>query len=192
MESLRRKLHEQIFDYLLSPQDLEQLFALPVSTQLERSDIYNIRLTSKRLHVSASRSFLCVFQDILADLRAELLSKLAALVALPDPSDTSAYLTFNTHKMFLKMGMEDMDEVRAEIDGRSAWLLDHLRTTLVSIMRTAPRVRRLICRVEGCRITGAIPRAVRSANTSSIIRCLALMPEPLHMSERSCVVKGGG
>ncbi|KAH3906368.1 hypothetical protein HBI56_197990 [Parastagonospora nodorum] len=100
MDSLRRKLHEQIFDYLLSPQDLEQLFRLPVSTKLERSDIRNIRLMSKKLHVSASRSFLRVFQDILGDLRAEPLSKLAALVALvalPDPSDTSAYQTFNTH-----------------------------------------------------------------------------------------------
>lgn len=56
-----------------------------------------------------------IVQDVPTELRQEPLSDLAALVALLDVSGTLACLTFNTRKMFLKMGMEDMNEVRAEI-----------------------------------------------------------------------------
>jgi hypothetical protein len=148
MDALPLELREQIFGHLLSRQNLEKLVALPVSTYAERNDIYNLRLTSKRICEGATPSFVSIVQDVPTDCKEESLKNLAALVELPEVCSTMTCLTLNACMLFLQGSHIDCN---TEIDLRATWLQEKLHTALVSIIQKAPRLHSMVCIPEGLR-----------------------------------------
>jgi hypothetical protein len=55
MNSLPVELQEQVFACLLPHLDRKQLAVLPVSSNKEREDVYNIRLTCRKFRAVASK-----------------------------------------------------------------------------------------------------------------------------------------
>jgi hypothetical protein len=148
MDFLPLELREQIFSHLLSRQNLEKLVALLVSTKSERTDIYNLRLTSKRIYEGTLQSFVNIVQDIPTDCKEESLNNLAALVGLPEVCSTMTCLALNTCMLFF---LGSQVGCNAEIDLRATWLQGKLHTALVSIIQKAPRLQSVVCILEGIR-----------------------------------------
>jgi hypothetical protein len=148
MDTLPLELREQIFGYLLSRQDLEQVVMLPVSTKFERIDIYNLRLTSKRMCEGAAQTFASIVQDVPTECREESLNNLAALLDLPDVCKVMTCLALNTCKMSPPKDVVDGDTL---IDLRALWLQEKLSIALVTIIRKAPQLRSLACTYEDIR-----------------------------------------
>jgi hypothetical protein len=144
MDRLPLELHEQIFSHLLSHEPREQLVALPASTDSERSDIYNLRLTSRHICLGASRSFVNIVQDVPTQCRKESLNYLAALVEIPSISSQLTCLALSTDKLSRLYDADCLTEDHADMDVLLAWLQDELHASLVSIMQKASRVRHLV------------------------------------------------
>jgi hypothetical protein len=176
MEALPLELQEQIFAYLLSRKDLKWVIKLPVSTLSERTDVYNLRLTSRRIHTGVSQSFVRIIQDVPTECREKSLKHLAALIELPAISSNLTCLTLNTCKLFNIKGTIEDD---AEMNHRASWLKERLEAELVAIIHKVPRIQHLVCVVEAIRGCSTKGRSAR------IDKNVAQGPDPMQVSTSS-------
>lgn len=176
METLPIELQEQMFAHLIPHQDLKELVTLPISSRPQRTDIYNLRLTSRRIHMGAWQSFAVIVQDVPSECREKSLKHMTALVELPNISNALTCLTLNTCKLFLTDKTEDEDD---EMKLRDTWLQENLCSELEAIIRKAPRLRQLVCVVEAIRGCSMIHGQERN---DIMARRVALGTDPMHVS----------
>jgi hypothetical protein len=144
MDQLPLELYEHIFSYLLSQKHREQLVALPVSTKSERTDIYNLRLTSRRICMGASQLLLNILQDVATQCKENSFRHLAALVDIPTIASNMTCLTLRTEESSRECDSDSLVDDFSVIDRRIAWMQEDLHSSLVSIIQKAPRIRHLI------------------------------------------------
>jgi hypothetical protein len=144
MDQLPLELYEHIFSYLLSQKHREQLVALPVSTKSERTDIYNLRLTSRRICMGASQLLLNILQDVATQCKENSFRHLAALVDIPTIASNMTCLTLRTEESSRECVSDSLVDDFSVIDRRIAWMQEDLHSSLVSIIQKAPRIRHLI------------------------------------------------
>ena len=151
LETLPLEIHEQIFAYLVPRQRHKNLACLDPDYRnaKERQDIYNIRLTCRRLRTAALQTFVWILEDLPTKCQEGTLRKLAALLELPDISSRLTYLTLSPYHLFTDCYTHHLrviaDIQRVEFHARCAWLRDSLLETLVAIIRLAPKIRHLVC-----------------------------------------------
>jgi len=154
LETLPLEIHEHIFAYLVPRQRHKNLACLDINhyNQNERPDIYNIRLTCRRLREAAFQTFVWILEDLPTTCQERALQNLAALLELPEISNRLTYLTLSpyhlfTGKFFPYSYFLDLteDDRRDEFPARCAWLRETFPETLVAIVRLAPKIRHLVC-----------------------------------------------
>lgn len=177
METLPLELREQIFAHLLSRKDRKEIITLPVSIPSERNDVYNLRMTSRRISAGGSQAFVDIIEDVLTKCEEESLGNLAALVALPGVSNTLTCLSLSTRKTFFA---RDITTVRD--DSRKSWLQANLYNRLVVIMRQMPRLRHLVCLIDAFRPMEAPSLATGPSGTRDEVINMVAGPDPLLVS----------
>lgn len=142
MDTLPLELHELIVSFLLPHQDVLHPAALPVSTALERSDIYSTRLTCQPFRDAASSTFIRIVQDVPTSCREEGLRNLNALLDLPDVSRKLTCLTLRTSRLFIK---PDEVQTRCGATKRVKWANCYLEKELLSILKKLPQLCHVRC-----------------------------------------------
>ncbi|KAF1934754.1 hypothetical protein EJ02DRAFT_167255 [Clathrospora elynae] len=143
METLPLELREQITSFLLPRANRKAITAAPFSSKAERTDIYNLRLTSHRINAGASQAFLKVIGDVPTKCTKSSLHSLANLVALEDVGKHITTLAFNTCALFLGEKKRYLNDIRFSAFERSLWITTTLGDELVKILRKTPRLRHL-------------------------------------------------
>jgi hypothetical protein len=145
MEALPLKLHEKTLACLLPHQDHQQHDILPASKEEERADVYNVRLTCRRLCAAAWQAFVKILEDVPISCRKEGLHNLAALVKLPEVSNKLTCLTLAPFKVFPDLENHDDTLTGVEIRVRSTWFREDFPKALLAIVRLIPKTRHLVC-----------------------------------------------
>ena len=152
LETLPLEIHEQIFAYLVPRQRHRNLGFLDPDyyNRKERLDIYNIRLTCRRLRMAALQTFVWILEDLPTKCQENTLRNLAALLESPEISSRLTYLTLSPYHLFTEEGYTHhlsvmADSQRDEFHAHCAWLRDTRSETLVAIIRLAPKIRHLVC-----------------------------------------------
>jgi hypothetical protein len=153
MDSLPLELCEQIFSNLIPLPDPKQLVALPSSTKSGRSDIYNLRLTSKRIYQGAFQSFVSLVQDVPTQCTEESWEKFGKLIELPNICNSMTRLALSISKLRILSSRESL-KGNPQTDSHVTWLKEQLPVVLVSIVRKAPRLRSLVYTLNGLLIHG--------------------------------------
>jgi hypothetical protein len=159
LEVLPLEIHESIFAYLLPHQHHKELPTLDHDYRYEkaRPDIYNVRLTSRRLRAAAFQAFVWILEDLPTKFQEKTLGNLAALLELPEISSRLTYLSLLPYHLFTNETYSYNVYIiahysKAEFHARCAWLRDTLPETLVATIRKAPRLRHLVCVIAPLRI----------------------------------------
>jgi len=160
LETLPLEIHEQIFAYLVPRQRHRDLYCLDSAywNEKERPDIYNVRLTCRRLRTAALQTFVWILEDLPTKCQENTLRNLAALLELPEIASRLTYLTLSPYHLFMADRYSDsldviIDSPKDEFHARCAWLRDTLSETLVAIIRQAPKIRHLVCVVASLSLT---------------------------------------
>jgi hypothetical protein len=183
MDSLPLELFEQIFSNLLPLPDPKQLVALPCSTKSGRSDIYNLRLTSKRTCQGAFQSFVSLVQDVPTQCTEESWENFGKLVELPNVCNSMTCLALSVSKLRILSSHESL-KGNTQTDSHVTWLEEQLLVVLVSIVRRAPRLRSLIYTLNGLWTHGNEKREeVVGSRRGSVLRPDSDMElDPFHVS----------
>jgi len=160
LETLPLEIHEQIFAYLVPRQRHKNLACLDPDywNEKERPDIYNIRLTCRRLRTAAWQTFVWILEDLPTKCQEVTLRNLAALLESPEISSRLTHLTLSPYHLFTGDCYSYslsviVDSQRDEFHARCAWLRDTLSETLVAIIRLAPKIRHLVCVIASLSLT---------------------------------------
>ena len=181
MEFLPLELHEQIFAYLLAPRrDWTNIVAVPVSARTDRTDIYNLRLTSRRVNIAALQSFAQIVGDVPTECREESVRRLTNLIALEEVSKTITNLTFNTCKLVITQ-KQTLTQLNTKCYQHDEWIIYTFRDEVLAILRKTPQLRHMVCFLEamrGSRILGF--GGGQMVALESTVRDVS---DPLHVSE---------
>jgi hypothetical protein len=161
MDQLPLELYEHIFSYLLSQKHREQLVALPVSTKSERTDVYNLRLTSRRVCMGASHLLSDILQDVPTQCKEDSLIKLAALVEIPTVSRTLTCLTLKSEGFSHQWNSDSLADDFSDINRQLAWVQENLHSGLAAIIQKASRIRHIIYVLEEDRWAKVLRRRMR-------------------------------
>ena len=160
LETLPLEIHEHIFAYLVPRQRHKNLACLDPDywSEQERPDIYNIRLTCRRLRTAAWQTFVWILEDLPTKCQEGTLRNLAALLELPEISTRLTYLTLSPYHLFTEEGYTHhlsviADSRRDEFHAHCAWLRGTRSETLVAIIRLAPKIRHLVCVIASLSLT---------------------------------------
>ena len=160
LETLPLEIHEQIFAYLVPRQRHKNLACLDPDywNEKERPDIYNVRLTCRRLRTAALQTFVWILEDLPTKCQEKTLRNLAALLESPEISSRLTYLTLSPYQLFTGDNYCTpfsvyVDSHRDEFHARCAWLRDTLSETLGAIIRLAPKIRHLVCLIVTISLT---------------------------------------
>ncbi|KAF1844081.1 uncharacterized protein K460DRAFT_419042 [Cucurbitaria berberidis CBS 394.84] len=150
METLPLELREEIFLYLLPRICRTQVVSVPVSSKAERTDIYNLRLTSRRVNTGASQAFLAVIGDIPTGCREQSVQNLTNLVGLADVGNHITCLAFNTCKLYITE-KQTLRQINQTCYDRCQWIAKSFCSEVLAILRKTSRLRHLICLPEATR-----------------------------------------
>jgi hypothetical protein len=131
MENLPVELLEQIIAHLLPRCARTSLIEVPISQPQERSDVYSVRSTNRRLHSIAWPLFMNILEDKPTKCTESSLQNLRSLVANPPNGDRLTCLTIDTGRAS-----------QLTFSRQDARILD---SDLRSIISKVPNVRHLVC-----------------------------------------------
>lgn len=184
METLPLELHEHIFSYLLPCGDRSADCAVPLSTQAERIDVYNLRLTSRDIKTGTIQAFAKIVEDVPTKCTEDGLQSLAQLITLPPISKRITSLALDTSKMFIGEAHEEqtLDYVRLMCSVRNKWLQSGFQQELVTILCGLPRLEHFTCVTKltsgvavekfGWRRMVALRRVARTATDPLLVRLI--------------------
>lgn len=148
MDALPLELRQEIFSHLLPPIDRTALTTTPVISKTERTDVYSLRLVSRRMNSGTSHAFVKIVENVPTECREDSLGKLANLVALAHVGKHITCLTLNTCRLFITETISKRTSVEREVQERFQWFISSLTEQLVSILHETPRLRHLTCILE--------------------------------------------
>ena len=150
MDALPIELLEEIISSLLPCIDETRVVSVPVSSKTERADIYNLRLTSRRINAGASQAFLKLIGDVPTECREQSMRNLESLVRLAHVGNRMTCLTFNTCVLFIT-DEHSIEQINKEYDDRYLWIIHTFRNAILAILRKTLRLRHIICLYEATR-----------------------------------------
>lgn len=143
MDAIPLELHEQIFEYLVPLYDLKEITTLPTYTKEQRRDIYNIRLTNRRLRTHSTLHFVRIVQDVPTGCTNNSMQKLASLVTMPGVGEKMTCLSLNDFaQVIVQREKEDGDwEFRVVPE----WIRESLPEILRNVVSGMPLLHHLVC-----------------------------------------------
>lgn len=150
MNALPLELREIICSYLFPPIDRVNAASAPTSSEVERTAIYNLRLTSQRMKDATSFVFLKVIQDVPRQCTETSLYNLWNLIHLTSGGSRITSLTFSSCKLNFteRMTWKEVHEFAAR---RRGFIEQSLAHYLGFIFAVTPRLRHLVCCFEAVR-----------------------------------------
>jgi hypothetical protein len=132
MEQLPLELQQEICSWLLPLTSLTTTQA-PISSKLERINVYHFRLVCRSLRSGASAAFVKIVGDIPTKCTDQSLFRLKSLVLLPQIGKDITHLTFNTCKLSFEKSTskETFQWLKSK---RRQWIRRHLRASLATIL----------------------------------------------------------
>lgn len=147
MNALPLELRESICSYLFPPIDRVNAVSAPTSSEVERTAIYNLRLTSQRMKDATSFVFLKVIQDVPRQCTEQSLRHLGNLIHLTGDGSQITFLTFSSCKLSFTE-QNSMSQVKDSAAERCKWIKTYLAQYLGSIFDITPSLRHLVCCFE--------------------------------------------
>ncbi|KAH7095567.1 hypothetical protein FB567DRAFT_33336 [Paraphoma chrysanthemicola] len=169
MEALPLELRQHIFASLLPHHERSELTVLPTTSTVERHDIYNLRLTSRRSYEGAWPVFTRIIEDVPTECKEESFLNLEALVDMADVSSHLTCLSINTCVLFLT-GDQSKQTIQEKILKRKAWLRLAFEQRLSAVIGKAARLRHAVYQL--CRPQQSEILSGRSRNLEDRLRSL--------------------
>ncbi len=180
MEHLPLELHEQIFAYLLAPRrDWTNILAAPLSARTERADIYNLRLTCRRIKRAATQPFVQIVGDIPTKCTRECFRTLMNLIELDDVNKNITFLTFDTCKLLI-IEKQTLSQLNIKCMRQQGWTTRELHDEACSIFQKIPRLRHMIYFLEAMR--GSKTLGFTTGQMVALEVYVGNIPDPTHVS----------
>ncbi|OAL46170.1 hypothetical protein IQ07DRAFT_603554 [Pyrenochaeta sp. DS3sAY3a] len=178
MDALPLELRERICSYLFPPIDRINAVSAPTSSEVERTAIYSLRLTSQRMKDATSFVFLKVIQDIPRQCTETSLYNLWNLIHLTGNGSQITALTFTSCKLNFSE-RTTWSQVFELVDEQCEFIEHSLARYLCFIFAITPRLRHLVCCFEWVRGFKVAELGYDSFETLSRI-VAEKVPDPIH------------
>ena len=142
METLPLELQHEIFAHLFLDVDWAAAQEPEEKLKASRTDVYNVRLTCRRIHAGASHVFVKIIEEVPTYCAEKRLDNLARLVALPGVGEHVTCLTITTCKLFIANDWISWQQLQ-NTSSRDQWLSKRMRMVLLPIFRNTVNLRGL-------------------------------------------------
>jgi hypothetical protein len=113
--------------------------------QASKTDVYNLRLTSRRMNDGAQKAFIRTIEDVPTQCTEQSLLKLGRVITLVGGQNIT-HLTFNMCKLYAEetsTSRLDMQRIFEEAQERTAWIEGVLQGAVAHIFGEASRLKHL-------------------------------------------------